>query len=383
MKILYVASAPDMGGATIALYNLISAIIENHQVVVVFPKRKGELMRLLDNLHVKYYNINYDMNLWPSYSHNPIRYFIRVAKMCVKNYIAQKKIQAIIEAESPSIVHCNVGPIDVSLNACKHLGIPHVWHIREYQDLDFNMKSFPTMSHFRKRIHSKGNYCISITRDIFNHWNLRDVDKVIYDGIFIKSQLVPIKEKKKNNILFVGRIEPAKGAFDAIKGFLKIKPKYKDFIMQIAGNISDNDYYQSCKKLVDESLYGDSIQFLGHRSDIYSLMRQSKAIIVSSYCEGFGFITAEAMLNNCFVIGRNTGGTKEQMDICEEIAHTPLAYRFNDVVELAAGIEYAINNDTTKECEIARSIVAERYNNIKYASDIVDYYHYVLKHYSN
>ena len=55
----------------------------------------------------------------------------------------------------------------------------------------------------------------------------------------------------------------------------------------------------------------DNVKFLGIRKDIYSLMKNAMALVVSSPSEGFGFITVEAMLNGCLVIGRNTAGTKE------------------------------------------------------------------------
>jgi glycosyltransferase involved in cell wall biosynthesis len=38
-------------------------------------------------------------------------------------------------------------------------------------------------------------------------------------------------------------------------------------------------------------------------------MAHATALIVSSYHEGFGFITVEAMFNGCLVIGNNKGGT--------------------------------------------------------------------------
>ena len=43
-------------------------------------------------------------------------------------------------------------------------------------------------------------------------------------------------------------------------------------------------------------------------------MSKALALFVPSSFEGFGFITVEAMFCGCLVIGRNTGGTKEQFD---------------------------------------------------------------------
>lgn len=43
-------------------------------------------------------------------------------------------------------------------------------------------------------------------------------------------------------------------------------------------------------------------------------MSKAQALIVASRFEGFGFITTEAMWNDCLVIGKNIAGTKEQFD---------------------------------------------------------------------
>lgn len=53
---------------------------------------------------------------------------------------------------------------------------------------------------------------------------------------------------------------------------------------------------------------------MGYCKNVYLLMHKAKALIVASYYEGFGRMTAEALFCGCLVIGRNTGGTKEILD---------------------------------------------------------------------
>ena len=45
--------------------------------------------------------------------------------------------------ENPDIIHTNTGVIHEGLKVAKRLKIPHVWHLREYQDKDFNWEAFP------------------------------------------------------------------------------------------------------------------------------------------------------------------------------------------------------------------------------------------------
>ena len=44
------------------------------------------------------------------------------------------------------------------------LHIPHIYHVREYGDLDFGYKYFPTRKHFIKQL--SDDYSIFITKDI-------------------------------------------------------------------------------------------------------------------------------------------------------------------------------------------------------------------------
>ena len=58
----------------------------------------------------------------------------------------------------------------------------------------------------------------------------------------------------------------------------------------------------------------NNLSYLGFRKDVYNLMANATALIVASKCEGFGLITIEAIFNGCFVIGNNSGVTKEILE---------------------------------------------------------------------
>ena len=81
----------------------------------------------------------------------------------------------------------------------------------------------------------------------------------------------------------------------------------------IAG-AGETEYETYLKNKVSHSKLDERILFLGYRQDVFDLMAKAKALIVASDFEGFGFITAEAMYAGCYVIGKNTAGTKLQFD---------------------------------------------------------------------
>ena len=130
--------------------------------------------------------------------------------------------------------------------AAKKYGIPHVWHIREYQKEDFNMSPFPSMNIFKKRIHDANNHCICITKDIFLHFNMAiSKDKIIYDGVIDKGLVQPFNETKKKYILFAGRLEDAKGCKELIKAFNIYAKKSGLYDLLIAG-VGNKKYIEEC-----------------------------------------------------------------------------------------------------------------------------------------
>lgn len=107
----------------------------------------------------------------------------------------------------------------------------------------------------------------------------------------------------------------------------------------------------------------DDIVFLGYRTDISVLMAKAKALIVPSQFEAFGFITAEAMFYGCPVIGRNTGGTQEQMDNIDKAMGEAVCFRFNDIVELSKLLlELSIKPVSIGTLEEIQKIVSKKYS---------------------
>ena len=102
--------------------------------------------------------------------------------------------------------------------------------------------------------------------------------------------------------------------------------------------ICSKKYRSELDKIIRQLHLHDRIKIMGPSNSVYEEMQRSKAIIVASRCEGFGRITAEAMLNKCLVIGKNTGGTKEQFDNGLSLMCSEIGLRFNTTQELESAI---------------------------------------------
>ena len=107
-------------------------------------------------------------------------------------------------------------------------------------------------------------------------------------------------------------------------------------------------------------------------------MRGALALVVPSRFEGFGFITVEAMLNGCLVIGNNTAGTKEQFDIGKRQTGSEIGLRYDNAFELQVLMNRALEEDFREMKENARRVVLQNYTIEKNAEDILCLYKKIL-----
>lgn len=382
MRILYISNSTGGGGAPASLYNLIEGLACRHKIGVVLPQASGDLYDKLQDLGVKIYDsVPYVLDIWPK-TYNPFRFISKCIKLCKNRSSVRSYIGSIIDDFHPDIVHTNVGPLSIGVEETIKRGIPHVWHMREYQDKDFSMTFFPSRRAFINLIHSDNNHNISITQDIFRHWNLRTgKDIVVYNAIRRVPDKPVTESADKGYFLYVGRIEKSKGLMTLLKAFKQYKMLRGANNLLVAGRPC-GFYALWCKLYVMLFGLSSSVDFLGPRNDVHSLMAAADAFVMTSYSEGFGLTTAEAMINRCVVIGRDTAGTKEQFDRGVEVTGSEIALRFNDGQELLACLEYVSDAKHLPELQAlktrAESVASTSYTAERYVMEIENYYKSIL-----
>lgn len=226
----------------------------------------------------------------------------------------KKILRQLIQEYKPDIVHTNVGVIHIGFEICKELGIPHVWHIRDYHDLDFHWKPLPSWDVYMQLL-KQSDAVITITDDIRKHYGLWDSPNAytIYNGCFDADDVA--MDLPKDKFFFsASRLIETKGHKDVVKAFDSFWQKHQDYQLIMAG-IGQDKYISQLKNLINSLPCRKSVKLIGHQKDVRPWMRKAKALVVASYNEGFGRMTAEAAFCGCLVIGRNTGGTKEILNV--------------------------------------------------------------------
>ena len=115
------------------------------------------------------------------------------------------------------------------------------------------------------------------------------------------------RERNKNQILFIGRLEKRKGARQAIKAFAVLKESMPKAKLTIAG---DGPLRKSLEQYVEDQGI-DDVEFLGFVSDKKKLQLLSTCGVYTSpalYGESFGIVLAEAMAMGAPIVCHKNDG---------------------------------------------------------------------------
>lgn len=392
MNIIYVVSSSnDKGGATKSFLTLLYGMIDKGVTPMVIVPDKGPLYQLLTKQKIRVRQCFYKNNTYPPISSKPKDIFLFIPRLCgriLANIVGTIQLYQITKIFHPSIIHTNTSVNNIGYLVARKLNIPHIWHIREYGDLDFDMHYLFTKQQQLKHYCSYNNYTICITKDIqvYNKLDSSQTSQVIYNGIFYKTN---IEEFNTTNLFFLyaGRIEPAKGLIQLLEAYAIYAQHIKTPIpLYIAGAVASFDYYSQCQSIIAEHKIQNSIKFLGQVSDIKTLYKEACALVVPSISEGFGRITAEAMNCGCLVIGYDKAGTKEQFDNGLKLTGEEIALRYSNKSQLIKHLldmTIAVQNqqfDTIYSQMIIRAskTVETLYSTTQYIQKIADFYESII-----
>lgn len=325
MKVLYIVNSVVPGGATISFFNMLKELVKyGVEPIIAIPEHKEDaaeiyFRELASQCNATVYKIPIVLHMFKTLRNlsGILEFFGQCKRKLLLRYNEQKSIKSIIDIalkEKPVLIHSNSGVIRCGWLASKKLKIAHVWHLREYQDLDFKREILPSHAAFENMLNQ--SYVITITKDIFHyfHQERNPKAKIVYNGIFSINEKIE-NVHKEPYFLVCSRISPEKGHHNIIKAFGAFCKKNQNFRLKIAGEYSPEDKYVKSLSSIAESMgCSDFIDYVGFKKDVKALMSNARCLVVASPNEGFGRMTAEACFLETLVIGYNSSGTKEILD---------------------------------------------------------------------
>lgn len=387
MKVLFVLNTTAMGGGNISFINMMRGLHEKGiKCYIVSPDRIVDttFQEYANGLVEHYYfahlisHTRDDMRFYHGY--RKFKKIVRNLLYCnpgSENYLTlreNKELDGIVREVKPDLIHTNVGVLQAGYQVAKKYHIPHVWHLREYQTKDFHWKIEPSYNRFIGMLHT--SYVITITKDILRYFHLEDSKKAqcIYNGCFSREE-TSLELPKEKYFLCCSRVSEEKGHRDVVKAFSSFYHDHPEYKLVIAG-FGPERFVRELEEMAVKGHCSDAVQFIGFQKDVKPLMRKAQALIVASRFEGFGRMTAEAAFCGCLVIGHNTGGTKEILDITGGFPYTGRADALEDKMREIS----ALTDDQYKDMVCyAQKQAVDSFSNEAYVDQVYAVYQSILK----
>ncbi len=351
-NILFVAHDTLLYGANQSLINMVSSINGSNEISlrIVVPDR-GLICSQFDLMGIDYDVVRYKSELCTKGIGIKSKFFtfLKYINKSIVNSIALIKLSKIVKKYKINIVHSNSSIITIGEKLAFKESITHVWHLREYIDLDHGLDVFGGLNKYKRRVQKSKNI-ICISQGIAKHFGVQNRALVLYNAV----RKDPAKEDiklKHNYFLFCGSLVKNKGIEEAIQAFYSVLKFKKDLRLVIAGT-GGAEYENYLKQLVFKLDLQNSVDFLGFRKDTDILMSNAQALLMCSLSEALGRVTIEAMLNYCLVIGFNNAGTTELVRDGET------GFLYNNLEELVMKMNTVLIN----EKEYIDSIRLNAYN---------------------
>lgn len=379
MNVIYL-STTGIGGATLSLLNMVNSVKKYVNPIVVFPDKNGIYSTYMEH-GIECIVVPFQEEIFykGSFLKYPllqkVRFILgRIRNIMLWNTTFEKKVKAHLNGRHIDIVHTNNGAIGLGFSLARTLNTKHVWHLREFQDIDFDARPFFGWNRFYKNLYAS-DAVICITTAIANHFKISTNCKhgsVIWNAVASRDEAIYIKDKD-NYICFVASvISFGKGLHDLLRAYALSKLKDHDIKLKIVGDINDTDYKKEIFSIVNELKLDNHIVWMGFCKNTKDIISRAKALIMPSLSEALGRVAIEGMFYGCPIIARNSGGPKEYMK------DEDIGYLFNNVNELSQKLETVCFTDQTTMIERCQKFAINNFSEEVYSDKIFNLYNEIL-----
>lgn len=331
MKILFIGTDTKLfepGSSVYERFKGFSSLGEEIHMVVVRRSKYSEVSKITDNIFVH-----------PTSTKNNLFSLIKSFFVAFKILKSDKKSKWVISVQDPF----ENGWVGYFLSKI----FKTAFHVQVHTDM---LSPFFIKNSFldRFRVLFSGSILKSANRirvdalriknSIIEKYKIKE-DKIDVLQIYIDvpKMLKPVGERpvKEDYILYVGRFEKEKNVESIIRGFARISSILPNLKLVLLGSGGLLGQYEALAK--DLGVF-DRLVVVPWSNDVGSYMRYSKALILSSWFEGFALVLVEAILNNCPIITTDVGAVggiipKEYVNIFPQDGDEILAQKIVFVLE--------------------------------------------------
>lgn len=326
MQVAFITHYTALYGANRSLLNLIDGLKAYEVVPYVIVPSKGNIIDALQARNVEFAIIPFEFwvheyslegNFFSKLHQTKQRYY-KIIQRLYRNLLALPALANQLRAWKIDLVYTNSAVIPVGALVSQQLNLPHVWHLREFVDLDYNFHHDWSRAIFNYVV-NKADAQIAISQAICSYYSKAlapERIQVIYNGVASTAEFdrfsqlgyssVPLSQRPYTFAL-VGTIHPNKGQAAAIRALALLAEDFPHIRLLIVGKGET----AGLQKLAHELGISSKVEFWGHIDEPYKAYLASNAVLMCSKNEGMGRVTIEAMSACRPVIGYDNAGTSE------------------------------------------------------------------------
>ena len=376
LRILFVEHGAEMGGAQHSLLELVRALTAQHMVALACPE--GPLATEIRKLGVEVIAVP------PSQLTFRLGFPITLLEAS-RAILAHRAMRAAVRSWRPDVVHANT--LRAGLLASRTRAAPLVVHCRDL------LPSGPVAGLVKRTILRRSSAVIAVSRTVAARLTGRrppPIPVFVVDNPVDTARFDPVATDRPSArkalgitggpvIAVIAQITPWKGQLRAILILAELRRSHPDARLLLAGETKfigratsyDNQAYErELKSAIAELGLESSVDWLGERQDVETVLACSDVLLVPSTEEPFGRTVIEALAMNIPVIATDAGGPAEVIRPGLDGYTLPP----DDLGEWVT----AITRVLTQTRESSRSYAIERFSTEHHAEQVLSVYQKLL-----
>jgi len=345
LSICFFSHSSQLGGGERSLLELITGLIRDHGVICsVFLPNKGPLRKKLEEVGAS--TLIHEYGWW---CNSNLRSAAEIALRHINSFKTTfDNIREKVENINPDVVFTNTMVIPWGAIVASILNKPHVWFVREFGILDYDLKFHLPFQQVLKIIRDSSNIILTnsnaVRKTLFGNTSEPNI-LTIYPYISIspnalyEDKNIYYTRTDATKLLIAGTISESKGQEDSILAVKELIQRKRNVELIVIGS-SVSWYLNKLRDLVKDERLEGYVRFMDPRENVYPIINQADIVLVCSKNEAFGRVILEAMLLNKVVIGTKSGGI---LELIEE-GFNGLLYKPGDYKQLAIRIEYLLES---------------------------------------
>ena len=360
MKILYIITLPQIGGAQVHLFTIATELMKRGYEVAVVVGSAGWLTEQLEKHGIRYFVL-------PTLRRE-------ISPCC--DFAALWHLRRIIKEYQPNLVHCHSSKAGLlGRIAAWSLGVPAVFTVHGWS---FTEGVAPMKRRIYECIEWIGGFfaqCIICVSEYDRKLGVsklrrhREKMVTIYNGVSEEAPVYMEVLRESLHLVMVARFSQPKAQGDVLQALFRLNECGIKVHIDFVGDGAELD---AVRQLAQQLSLSDQVHFLGSQTHVENLLPAYDGFLLISRWEGRPISILEAMRAELPVIASDVGG------VCEEVIHgkTGLLVQRDSVDDLTEKLRYAAERreafrDMGRE---GRQLFLERFTTEKMVDQIMSVY---------